>query len=86
MKEPIIFLAALIIVITGFVLLFTNFNTPPENLNDVITSGPIDECFDNTMETWFIEFNESQERGADMSEADNAAAKTALANFDDCQQ
>lgn len=86
MKQPIIFFLILITVISGFVLLATNFNSPPEKLNDVIVSNPIDECFDSSMETWFVEFNENQKGGATMSEADNKASQLALASFSDCEE
>lgn len=86
MKQPIVFFLALVFVITGYVMLFTNFNSPTQELNQVIASESIDECFDNTMTTWFEEFNENQENGADMSEADESASKLALASFSNCEE
>ena len=85
MKQPILFFLLVVFVISSFVLVFTNFNTPPEKLNEIIVTNPIDECFDTTMETWFVEFNESQAQGASMSEADNSAAEVALASLKECR-
>lgn len=76
----------MVFVISGFVLMFTNFNTPPQKLNEVITTQSIDDCYDITMTIWFIEFNKRQENGANMSEADEIASKIALISFNNCQE
>lgn len=85
MKQPIIFFLAMVFVFSGFVLMFTNFNTPTQKLNEVIATESIDDCYDTTMETWFVEFNENQDNGATMSDADKKASKLALASFKDCE-
>ena len=86
MKQPILFFLAVVVVVFGYVMLFTNFSTAPDELNKMAETAIIDECYDDTMTTWFVEFNENQENGASMSEADANAAKTALASYDSCQQ
>ncbi|MDH5476036.1 MAG: hypothetical protein OEX22_10125 [Cyclobacteriaceae bacterium] len=86
MKEPILFFAIIVFVIFSVVLMFTNFNTPPQQLNEIILSDSNDECFEDTMETWFIEFNETQENGASMTEADEKASLLAIASFNDCHE
>ena len=85
MKQPILFFLAIVFVLFGYVMLFTNFNSAPEKLNEVATVKIIDECYDDTMATWFVEFNESQENGANMNEADEKAAIAALINYDSCK-
>jgi len=76
----------MVFVISGYVLLFTNFNSPPQKLNEVIITQSIDNCYDSTMTIWFMEFHKRQENGADMSEADEIASKIALVSFNDCQE
>lgn len=84
MKYPIIFFSMVVIVVAGFVLMFTGFNSAPQRLNEVAVVEDIDECYDNTMTTWFVEFNQSQEAGATIAEADNKAAEKALSSFEEC--
>ena len=76
----------MVFVFSGFVLMFTNFNTPPQLLNEVIATENIDECYDTTMETWFVEFNDFQDHGATMSDADKKASKLALASYSECEE
>lgn len=85
MKYPIIFFSMVVIVVTGFVLMFTGFNSAPQKLNKMIVIEDIDECYDQTMNTWFVEFNTTQEQGATMAEADLAAAEKALISYAECE-
>jgi len=64
--------------------MFTNFNSAGYQLSAVMASEKIDECFDITMDTWFIEFNANQEQGNNLYQADQRAAAKALDSFDDC--
>ena len=73
-----------VLIVTGFVLMFTGFNSAPQRLSKVADTQQIDECYDNTMTTWFVEFNQSQDAGATMAEADEKAAEKALGSFEDC--
>lgn len=85
MRAPLTAFAIVAFVITGFALMFTNYNTTPgEQLNEVMAEKSIDDCYDATLTSWFIEFNTSQEQGATMSEADALASEVALDNYGEC--
>lgn len=84
MKYPIFFFACVLLFIVGFALVFTNYNNPKERLNTLMADQPLDDCYDNSMEAWFIEFNNNQDEGITMAEADKLAAKKALNQFDEC--
>ena len=85
MKYPLIFFAFILLVIIGFSLIFTNYESAPQRLNKVMASTEeLDDCYDDTMTTWFEEFNTSQEEGVTMEEADELAAEKALDNFEEC--
>jgi len=85
MKYPLAAFLVVAIVIVGFVLLFTNYNqTASEQFAKVLATENIDECYDETMDAWFIEFNTSQNEGATMNEADEKASEKALTNYDEC--
>ncbi len=85
MRYPILFFSFVLVIVVGFVLMFTNYNNPTERLNALMTDEPIDDCYDNTMDAWFIEFNNTQEEGVTMEEADQRAAEKALSQFDECK-
>ncbi|HNP17234.1 MAG TPA: hypothetical protein PKL31_02265 [Fulvivirga sp.] len=85
MRYPILFFSFVLVIVVGFVLMFTNYSNPTERLNELMTDEPIDECYDNTMDAWFIEFNNTQEEGVTMEEADKRAAEKALTQFDECK-
>jgi hypothetical protein len=85
MRYPIFFFAFVLVVVVGFVLMFTNYSNPAQRLNDLMADEPINDCYDNTMEAWFVEFNNTQEEGVTMEEADKRAAQKALTQFEDCK-
>lgn len=85
MRYPLAAFGVVAIFIFGFVLLFTNYNqSAATQFSEVIASEEIDECYDETMTSWFIEFNSNQEKGATMGEADEVASKKALNNYGEC--
>lgn len=84
MKYPLFFFAGVVVIVLDFVLIFTNFNTAGYELSAVLASEKIDECFDQSMATWFTEFNLNQDKGIGMIEADQIASAKALNNFDNC--
>lgn len=85
MKYPLAAFGFVAIVILGMVMLFTNYNqTASQKLSKVMAKEEIDECYDKTLDSWFIEFNESQENGLTMAEADATASKEALNLHDNC--
>jgi len=85
MKYPLIAFVIVAFVVVGFALMFSNYNTDPtQQLNKVVADKSMDECYDKTMDSWFIEFNENQNNGATMDEADQKAAETALLSYDEC--
>lgn len=85
MKYPIFFFAFVLVVVVGISMIFTNYANPVDRLNTLMAEQPLDDCYDNTMEAWFIEFNTNQEEGVTMEEADKRAAEKALNQFDECQ-
>ncbi len=85
MKYPVFFFAFVLVVVVGFAMMFTNYSNPVTRLNDLMADQPIDDCYDNTMETWFIEFNNTQDEGITMEEADQRAAEKAINQFDECK-
>ena len=85
MKYPIIFFAFVLVIVIGFVLMFTNYSNPTKRLNALMADEPIDDCYDNTMDAWFVEFNNTQDKGVNMKEADKRAAERALNQFDECK-
>lgn len=85
MKYPIFFFGFVLVVVVGFVLMFTNYSNPAQQLNALMADEPITDCYDNTMEAWFVEFNNNQEEGVTMEEADKIAAEKALNQFDECK-
>lgn len=85
MRVPLTAFGIVAVVIIGFVLLFTNYNqSASSQFSEVIAAENIDECYDETMNSWFIEFNNNQESGASMSEADEKASEKALSGYDNC--
>ncbi|MDX1630074.1 MAG: hypothetical protein R3345_15300 [Fulvivirga sp.] len=85
MKYPLIAFGVVAFAIISFSLLFTNYSAgPSQQLNQVMAEESIDDCYDDTMTAWFIEFNEMQESGATMEEADMEASQEALNNFERC--
>lgn len=84
MKYPVFFFGFVLVVVVGFVLMFTNYNNPTQQLNTLMADEPITDCYDNTMEAWFVAFNNTQDEGVTMEEADKIAAETALSQFDEC--
>jgi len=85
MKYPLIAFVIVALVIVGFALMFTNYNTDPtQKLNKVVADKTIDDCYDKTMDSWFTEFNANQNEGATMDEADQMASEKALLSYDEC--
>lgn len=85
MKYPIFFFVFVLAIVVGLAMMFTNYSNPVDRLNGLMADQPIDDCYDNTMEAWFIEFNNTQEEGVSMEEADKKAAEKALTQFDECK-
>lgn len=85
MRYPIFFFVFVLALVVGLAMMFTNYNNPVERLNSLMADQPLDDCYDNTMEAWFIEFNNTQEEGVSMEEADKKAAQKALNQFDECK-
>lgn len=54
-------------------------------INKIITSCESEQCFDDLMYSWFIKFHEIQEKGYDMTEADEQAADHAITIFEICK-
>jgi len=86
MKYPLAAFGVIAIVITGFVLLFTNYSqSASSELTEKITkTETIDDCYDQSLNSWFLEFTASQENGATMSEADENASQAALDDLGQC--
>ncbi|MTI22023.1 hypothetical protein E1176_13415 [Fulvivirga sp. RKSG066] len=85
MRYPLVAFGFVAIVIAGFVLMFTNYNQSATSaFTEVIAEEEIDECYDKTMDAWFIEFVTKQNAGATMDEADEQASELALTNYDQC--
>lgn len=85
MKYPILFFGFVLAIVVSISMIFTNYSNPVDQLNKMMAEQPLDDCYDNTMDTWFIEFNTNQEEGVTMQEADKKAAAKALGEFDECQ-
>lgn len=85
MKYPIIFFGFVLLIVVSMSMIFTNYTNPVDRLNSLMADQPLDECYDNTMEAWFIEFNTTQEDGVTMAEADKIAAERAVNQYDECQ-
>ena len=62
-----------------------NVSTNKNELNEIIITQPTDECFDELMYTWFIQFHKMQEDGQDMNHADQKAAMEAINMFNKCK-
>ena len=57
-----------------------------ENVKQLSFQGNAsDPCFDRQLSTWLEEFNEQQQLGADMFEADAKAKAVAFEAYTDCQ-
>lgn len=85
MRYPIFFFVFVLAIVVGLAMMFTNYSNPVDRLSGLMADQPIDDCYDNTMEAWFIEFNNTQEEGISMEEADKKAAEKALTQFDECK-
>ena len=84
MKYPIFFFGFVLAIVVGMSMVFTNYNNPVDRLNMLMADQPLDDCYDNTMEAWFIEFNTNQQEGVTMEEADKIAAEKAVSEYDEC--
>ena len=84
MKQPLLFFGFLLIFIVGFVMLLTNYRNPSTQLSGLMANEPIDDCYDETMSRWFVEFNHNQEAGVTMQHADKQASTLALAEYQHC--
>ncbi len=84
MRYPVIFFVFVLALVVGLSMIFTNYENPADRLNKLMAQEPIDECYDDSMEAWFIEFNNNQQAGVDMDKADKIASSKALNKFDEC--
>lgn len=76
-------------LILVFPLLTLNFSpqiSESNKINEIIITNPAPDCFEDFMDTWFIEFHQMQNNGHDMNSADRGAAKEAMQVLDACQE
>lgn len=65
---------------------YLNTSSIQENeMNKIIVSDESEECFDELMFTWFIEFHKQQEEGLTMDDADRNASNKAVNLYKTCQ-
>lgn len=75
----------IVLIMTFGIYQPTSESSNRNKMNQLIVSDESGQCLDELMYTWFIKFHEMQEKGYDMSQADQLANDHAIHFYEICK-
>ena len=61
-----------------------NSSAIDNDINAIISTAEVNECYDQMMNAWFVEFNDLQDKGLSQKEADQLASLEAVKSYKSC--